>query len=281
MKIGYVVLAHKRPDLIFRLVERLGVSPVAIHIDKKSDIFPEVEKYASGMSSVTLLRRHTCHWSLFGHVAATLEGMRWASAADCDYTFLLTGQCYPLKTQSQIRSEVEALEGKSVIRHLPLPRAGWTNGGFDRVDRVHFRLLGKLKSVRRPKRKPPAGLRLYGGFSYWCLSRACVRHVLSTLDSDPSIRRYFHRTHAPDEMIFHSILASSELASSLIDEAPHYVDWTGGGAHPKLLATEDVKPALASGRWFARKFEDQAVLDVIDAAIERGDMTMARVPGVG
>lgn len=49
-----------------------------------------------------------------------------------------------------------------------------------------------------------------------------------------------------------------------------YVDWTGGGDHPKVLTLRDLDALLASSKLFARKFDptvDEVVLDRLDATV--------------
>lgn len=212
MKPGYIISAYKRPDLLIRLVETLGTSPVAIHVDKKSDIFDHLKIKIGSRSNVTLLPRHVCYWGLFGHVAASIEGMKWFSDTSCDYAILLTGQCYPLKSNNHIEMELASLNGRSVIEIGKFPRAKWQNddGGFKRLNRFFFSIdhplykklrffdfisnevgpdevVRRVRSVRLWNRGPPQGLHPYGGSGYWCLSK----NVLSTfLDILMPIRKW-------------------------------------------------------------------------------------------
>jgi len=46
-----------------------------------------------------------------------------------------------------------------------------------------------------------------------------------------------------------------------------YIDWSGGGSHPKLLLTEDYEKIIATDNIIGRKFNmdiDENILDLLD-----------------
>ena len=278
-KPAYIISAYKRPDLLFRLVTALENAPVAIHIDRKSDIFSAVQAPLQASRRTTLLRRHVCHWGLFGHVRASLEGMIWFLKTDADYAILLTGQCYPLKTQQEIEADLDDLAGKSIMETTAFPKPewlGWNDGGFRRIDRYYFQLGSQRRALKPWARHIPGGLHPHGGSGYWCLSRAAVEYVVSYLRAHPEITRFFSTTLIPDEMFFQTILANSVLRGDIISALIHYTDWSAGGGSPAVLTLDTLPAIMASGAWFARKFEDIPVLDRIDAL--RNDRTGAAPP---
>lgn len=69
-------------------------------------------------------------------------------------------------------------------------------------------------------------------------------------------------------MYFNTVLAGAE-GLTIRDQNFRYLDWTGGGPHPKTLGHEDVPAMLDSGCHFARKLPwDEPLLDLIDAAVD-------------
>lgn len=289
MKPAYIISAYKRPDLLIRLVKSLGANPVAIHVDKKSDIFDFLKSELSGLYNVTFLPRHTCYWGLFGHVLASLEGMKWFRTTSCDYAILLTGQCYPLKSNGEIEHLLSNLNGKSIIEFEKFPKPNWnhSDGGYKRLDRFHFSIhhplykrmkwinflsvevarsevLRQVRTIKLLRRTTPCGLHPYGGSGYWCLSRMCVDYVLDFVQKYPKVRRFFSTTFVPDEMFFQTILANSPLKSHLINSTIHYMDWSSNQPHPAVLDMSHLEAARRSGAWFARKFEDSDVIDNIE-----------------
>ena len=295
MKPAYIISAHKRPDLLIRLVESLSPNPISIHVDKKSDIFESLCKTLRSHTNVAFLPRHTSYWGLFGSVQSNLEGMKWFAQTSCDYAISLTGQCYPVKTNDDIELELTGLKGKSLIEAKKFPLAEWGNdyGGYKRLDRFYFsanhplykklrrfdvisrelgtdEVLRQVRYLRLWKRKPPLNMHPYGGCAYWCLSRQCVEYILGYLTTHPEVSRFFSTTFAPDEMFFQTILANSAFETDLISSSIHYTDWSEKKSNPAILGKAQVPAAIASGAWFGRKFDDMEVLDHIDQLRKNG-----------
>lgn len=270
VKPAYIISAYRRPDLLLRLAAVLGKAPIAIYIDRKSDIFARVEAKCAQAPNITLLRRHVCHWGLFGHVRASLEGMAWfLEKTKADYAILLTGQCYPVKTQVQIERDLIDLKGRSILETTAFPKpewAGWNEGGLRRIDRFYFHLGASQmpRAIKLWRRRLPDGLSPHGGSGYWCLSRAAVEYILSYIRAHPEVLRFFSTTLIPDETFFQTILANSPLKDSIISALIHYTDWSAGGGSPAILNEEMLPSAITSGAWFARKFEDLKILNLVD-----------------
>ena len=266
---AYIISAYKRPDLLFRLVSALGDAPTAIHVDRRSPIFYEVHERLGGLDHIELLQRHVCKWGRFGHVRASLKGLRWLRQTDCSHAILLTGQCYPLVSKAEIARELRDLGQRSRIRMQPFPLPQWANerGGYDRVERIYFQLWGSetMRFLPRVRRRVPRGLHPWGGGGYWCMSRRHADHVLDTVDRVPGLRRFFERTLIPDETFFHTILGNSEHAGEIENEKTHFIKWVPVSPSPKTLQVQDLAEAFASRAWFGRKFDDEAVLDAIDS----------------
>lgn len=289
MKPGYIISAYKRPDLLKRLVESLGANQIAIHIDKKYNIADFTATGLGDLPNVTFLPQHTCYWGLFGHVLASLEGMKWFLSTSCDYAILLTGQCFPLKSNEEIEFLLSELKGRSIIEFEKFPKSGWehSDGGYKRLDRFYFsvhhplykkfklfdflsvevarsEVLRQVRSIKMQRRTVPFGLHPYGGSGYWCLSRSSVSYVVDYLKAHPGLQRFFATTFVPDEMFFQTILANSPFKDELINSPIHYMDWSLNQPHPAVLNVTQLQAAFSSGAWFARKFEDSDVLDHIE-----------------
>ncbi len=122
-------------------------------------------------------------------------------------------------------------------------------------------------SVRRAL---PAGLEPFTGSAHWCLSRACLEQVAELRTSRPGVVQFFRRVAVPDETFFQTVLLSSPLAGTVVNDDLRYIDWSGGSNSPRVLTSQDLGVLLESGDLFARKFDprvDAAVLDGLDAAL--------------
>lgn len=276
MQPAYIISAYKRPDLLFRLVEALESAPISIHVDRKSKIWAEVKGRVGNYPNVTLLPRHVCHGGLFGHVQASIEGLKWFADTKSDYAVLLTGQCYPIKTKEFIERAIEGLDGRSLIESSAFPKAEWmssANGGYSRIEHYYFKIPRRVwpRAFKPWKRRLPYNLHPYGGSSYWCLSREAVEYILEYIASHPKFVRYCKTTLIPDEFFFQTILGNSPLRETVISKLMHYTDWSKGGPNPALLTKNELSTVMKSDAWFARKFDDVETLNAIDAILRAPD----------
>lgn len=282
MNIAYVISAYKLPGQVARLVRRLAApgTSFVVHVDRNSPrhVAAAMEAGVRDLRDVRFLPRHRCYWGGFGHVRASLKGVEdlLARRVDFDYVVLLTGQDYPLRRADEIAAALEAAAGMSFMSSWPLPRPGWDGrDGLDRVERWHYVGPGGLH-ISVPRRRA-LDIPVRGGSPYWCLARPAVEHVQATVRARPEIVRFFEHAYIPDELFFQTVLGASPYTASIVDDNLRYIDWSATPA-PKILTMDDLPALLASGKLFARKFDetvDAEVLDALDAHAAR-ETTTAR-----
>jgi Core-2/I-Branching enzyme len=280
MKIGYIITAHTLPDHLVRLVRRLESDDARffIHVDRRAPdgVMSAVDRDLAGRADVQLVRRHRVQWASFSQLQAVLEGvyalLAWPERID--YGVLLTGQDYPLRAPAAIESTLADAAGRSFMVYRP------SAGRFlERVTRWHWHgeILGRRARVPnrfvplKVRRSLPNGLAPYTGFAHWCLSRECLEYVAMC---NPELTRFFRWSSSPDETYFQTILMSSPLADTLVNDDLRYVDWSDGGASPRVLTSWDLERMLRSSALFARKFDprvDPNVIDALDAHIDHDD----------
>ena len=271
MKIGYIITAHTLPDQLVRLVRRLESDNARffIHVDGRApdEVMSVVNRELAGRADVQLVRRHRVHWASFSQLQAVLEGVRALLAwpEPLDYGVLLTGQDYPLQAPAAIETKLADAAGRSFIVYRP------STGRFlERVTLRHWHgeVLGRRVRVPnrfvplKVRRTLPPGLTPYTGFAHWCLSRECLEYVAAR---DPEVTSFFRWSSSPDEAYFQTILMSSPLAETLVNDDLRYVDWSEGGPSPRVLTSWDLERMLRSSALFARKFDSHVDPDVIDA----------------
>lgn len=286
--LAYIISAYRNLPQLARLVERVSTerSVVYVHVDKKTDDaeYGVLERTCAGRPGVHLLERHVCHWGGFGHVRATLKGIDalLASGSDFEHVVLLTGQDYPIKPQAEIERFFAGHRGTSFMAYNELPSEWWSpRGGLDRIEYRHSRW--RWHHLRLPwKRRFPAGLTAYGGGAYWNLSRACVEYVARFVRSRPDVLDFFQHVDIPDETFFQTVLMSSELAGSVVNDNLRYIDWTRG-PRPACLVAGDLPALRASPKLFARKFDvfhDAEIFDLVDAELlQEPDRATPSAPG--
>lgn len=284
MRIAYIISAYRNPAQVVRLVQRLASAPnvILVHVDRRSPpaVFDVIRTPLEPLPNVRFLPRHSCRWGDFGHVQATLAGIRElvTSGVAYDMLVLLTGQDYPIKPDSMIASTLEQGHGKSFVEWFPLPAPQWALGGLNRIERWHVWPAGHHLTfpplngalARLPfRRRFPGGYRPFGGSSYFCLTRRHVEYIAEFVQREPAFVRFFRNAHIPDELFFQTLLLNAPLGDELVNANQHLIDWPPGARSPQLFGPADVERLVTSPKLFARKFDTIADLDVLDRIDER------------
>lgn len=299
MHIVYIISAYKLPYLLVRLVHRLqsGNATFFIHVDKKTplNIFKQMTDGLQFSENVYFLKRHNCYWGDFGHVEASLQGIEELLKRDIyfDYAVLLTGQDYPLKKNDDIETFFEKNNDYSFIKYASPPDKNWVG---DRLEYWHYHIFGKhirfpmdaqsgkfiilKKLLNLPfsgKRESPPGLDLYGGSSYWNLSREAIYYISDYVDRNPDFVRFFRRTYISDEFFFQTILLNSHLKEKIVNDDLRHIDWSGRyGAYPTIFRKDDFNELRSSSKLFARKFDSSVDSDVLDMLDEKASSSARR-----
>lgn len=263
MRIAYLILCHKHPDQVRRLVEELdddGVNFV-IHVDKRSaGLRPQLEQMLSGRKNVSFARQLPCYWGRFSIVEATLSAMKLALEQPFDYAVLLSGQDYPVKSRRTIRQFFADRRGREFIESFSLlqPNRWSGNAGVFKPERRAFSFVlgfrSRLWSTGWQRRFPLDHVP-YGGAQWWALTREAIDYIVEFVAAQPAYARYFRFAMAPDEMFFQSILSNSPFRERIADRVTYDCWHHPDPPYPKILTDEDFS-ALREPAWlFARKFD--------------------------
>ena len=120
MKIAYVILAHKNPQQVSRLIEALtwDEEQFFIHVNKSSSQEPFLDSLRLlRHKSISIIRKNVALYSPphFGLVTAFLNSLAevLSHSSRFDYLILLSGQDYPIQPNDKIRSYPAETEGAS------------------------------------------------------------------------------------------------------------------------------------------------------------------------
>jgi len=289
MNIVYIILAHKYPDQLVRLVKKLQASNVTIliHLDKNMDnsSVEQIKSMLNGFMNIHLLPRYYVRWGGFSLSRASNAAISQIirQKYPCDYAILLSGQDYPIKSHGSLVQFLENNRGKSFMDQHPLPYENWRSGGIPRIQKWHFGLTWVTNPILRnklkhylelcfnkvlPNRPFPGGFRPYGGSTWWGLSRDCLEYINSFNHAHPGFIRFFNYVGNASELFYQTVLMNSPLASQVENRELTYTDWSRGGSNPKILLVEDFEQLVKSDKFFARKFDaniDSQILDMLDA----------------
>jgi Core-2/I-Branching enzyme len=276
MRFACLIVTYTSAELTTRMIKKMdnGDFDFYIHLDKKVDI--NTHSALFDMPNVIFIKdRIDVKWAGYTVVQASFNGLKEIRASGKKYEFinLLSGQDYPLKSADYISKFLSAQVGKQLIKHWDF-ETEWDEA-FARIHKYHFtdtefkgRYLLQRIINSIVKRKPPTDLRFYGTSStFWTLSPECAYYVMDYCTSRPKFERFLKFTWGSDEFIFQTIIMNSHWKEQVHNNNYRYIDWSGGGSHPKLLTTEDYEKIIATDNILGRKFNmdaDTHVLDLID-----------------
>lgn len=262
MKIAYLVLAHKAPEQIIRLINRLNYKDTYffIHIDKNASdsVYRPVYKEFKKCKNVFFIKRIKCAWADFSLVQATINGIKEVlnSGIDINYTILLSGQDYPIKTNEYIKTFLENKKGSCYIYNFSMPKPGWHNGLIHNIPK-EYTLSSEIEN-------------LYGGSQWWGLTKECLEYIIDFIDKNKGYVDYCKKMFVPDEIFFHSIIMNSRYKDNVINDGLRYIDWDSMPPpknHPATLSEKYFPILSASPHLFARKMDmefDANIFELID-----------------
>ncbi|MFB6456059.1 beta-1,6-N-acetylglucosaminyltransferase [Chitinophaga sp. Hz27] len=280
MRIAFIILAHKNPEQLLQLLRRLSHPRVDcyVHLDARADTLAFTE--AAQLPQVYFIPgRIKVHWAGFSMVKATLNSLDVVLGSRRKYLniSLLSGLDYPLRPIHEIVDFFTIHQGNEFLDIMPEKEVAAT---ISKLDRYHFediQFKGKYFLTRwinriMPSRKCPMNFTFTGGSQWWSLSEDCLRFCKEFLEEQPSFIKYFRYTWGSDEFIFHTIIMNNpEWSKKVVRDNLRYIDWSARQASPKVLGPGDLPNMIASGKFFARKFDTNIhpnILNKVDALLE-------------
>jgi len=299
MQKNYLILAHKNPLQLSRMIERLddGASKFFIHLDAKTPIEP-FTACLEGAHIRFIEPRERCVWGDFSIVRATIHLMEAASKEQGVF-ILMSGQDYPIQSQGYINAflvsnkefdfiEIEPLEEKwkpkmvkDKLEHyhiLHSEERGHSNcyapfrhcSVFQKVRTLMHLLKGRLsrKNFRLlcslPKRVAPFE-RQYAGSQFWAFSERTFYAVLHYIrEHKAALEEYYKYTSSPDEIYFHSVLMDLVAKDSTI-KLKEQITYVNYFRKNNVFVTEDFdKLTSAKGKIFARKFDTDIDIEILN-----------------
>ena len=299
MQKNYLILAHKNPLQLSRMIERLddGASKFFIHLDAKTPIEP-FAACLEGAHIRFIDKRERCVWGDFSIVRATIRLMEAASEEQGIF-ILMSGQDYPIQSQGYINDflernkefdfiEIEPLEEKwkpkmvkDKLEHyhiLHSEERGHSNcyapfshcSVFQKLRTLMHLLKGRLSMKNfkllcsLPKRVAPFE-RQYAGSQFWAFSERTFYAVLNYIrEHKAALEGYYKYTSSSDEIYFHSVLMHLVAKDSTI-KLKDPITYVNYFRKNNVFITEDFeKLSSAKGKLFARKFDTDIDIEILN-----------------
>jgi hypothetical protein len=295
--VAYLVVSHRNPEQVLRLVRVLREGPsaeVLVRHDQRGSPLPAAEIEAAG--GLALDAGGGFEWGRWSQLQTMLRLLEaTADAVDPEWVVVLSGQDYPLRPLAQIAAGLEASGVDAMLggawrleterlppppedefflryayRHFPAPSwAPRVRGGLRRL--AYLRecpppqppLLG-LRRLSTPFRH---GLGCFVSSDWLTLRRPALDALLRAAREHRRLVRHYRRSWIPTESFYATVLCNDASLRVAPDNRrflsfPHELS-----PHPETLTGADLDRLGGSDCDFARKFDteiDAAVLDVLD-----------------
>lgn len=299
MQKNYLILAHKNPLQLGRMIERLddGASKFFIHLDAKTPIEPFAACLEGGHIRF-IEPRERCVWGDFSIVRATIHLMEAASKEQGIF-ILMSGQDYPIQSQGYINAFSESNKGFDFIEIEPLEEKWKPKMVKDKLEHYHIlhseergnsncyapfahcSVFQKLRTLMHllkgrlsrknfrllcslPKRVAPFE-RQYAGSQFWAFSERTFYAVLHYIrEHKAALEEYYKYTSSPDEIYFHSVLMHLVAKDSTI-KLKEQITYVNYFRKNNVFVTEDFdKLTSAKGKLFARKFDTDIDIEILN-----------------
>lgn len=288
MKIAYIILVHKNPKQVARLINRLNTENVifSIHVDlnaNQDEFEKEIFLENINHDNIHFLKtRFKPRWGGFNTIKAAvclIESVLKFNPSEIVY---ISGQDYPIMNNENIEQYLLKNRGNVLIEYEPaslelkIPNstnryyfADYFNynpkGSFNSKE---VPLLARILSKILPKRSFIKDIKPYIGRQWFILPLDVAKFIVAEYKSNKKLRNFYKYTIHPAEMYFQTLLLNSKFANRVINLRTIFADYNA--PNPIVWRAEHIQTLKEQSMPFARKFDqtiDSKILDLIDDEI--------------
>jgi hypothetical protein len=266
--IGYVILVHRYPEQFKRLFRAIydPRNHYVVHVDKSSGPALEagIRSFLLPYDNADVLVGKKALWGGYSLVDAELRGIERLLQMGRNWTHFinLSGQDFPLKTQSEIMARLATNKGREFIKVLDQEKER-----PDTMDRVGAFAIEFENHIERTKNFRPflSNATPYIGNQWMIVSRTFCEFVCH----DPKVdrfKRFYENTFIADEGFFQTVMMNTTVHGEIVNDDLRMIDWVPDGdikLRPRTYVTGDAAELLASNNLFARKFDEMVDGDII------------------
>ncbi len=275
--IAYFILVHRLPEQFKRMFKAIydPANHYLIHVDKSSGpkLEADIAAFVSPYQNTAMLKGQKANWGGYSLVDAELRGMKQLLAMNDEWSHYinLSGQDFPLKSQSYIKDYLTKNKGKEFIRVLN--QAQLRPDTMHRVKQVCVEVMGRI--VRTPiARHFLKGAIPYIGTQWKIVSREFCEYACHAPEAD-RFKRFYKNSFIADESFFQTLMMNGAPHGKIVRDDLRMIDWVPDGdikLRPRTFGSEDAGALVNSPNLFARKFdaqEDSKILDILERHIAR------------
>lgn len=260
MKIAYHLALHKNLGQALDLLDAVWTpeDTFLVHIDLKTD-----DRYVEGFArhvqqtgktaNVFQQDRKRIFWAtpsiMHLHLSGILKLLRLER--DWDYYINLSGQDFPLKKISQLKSFLSSNPNMNYIEVMGTDE--W-NLPDERIRNYYVVIGGKQRKIWG-NRRIPQDIKFYGGSVYLMLTRKFCEFI----EKYPLTKRlvkFLRLSKIPDEILFQTLIMASPFRDLVDKNNYRHVKWDSpNDGHPVIYTMEHFEELRNSPYFFAKKFD--------------------------
>jgi hypothetical protein len=273
--IAYLLLVHRFPDQferLFRAVHHLDHHYV-VHVDANADpaVSRQIEAFLAAYPNAALLESKPALWGGYSLVDAELRGMAKLLEMGSAWEFFinLSGQDFPLKSQSAIRVFLGRNRGREFIRAVDQEKV--RPDTMARVRNVVVELRNRIIRTILP-RPFLHGVTPYIGNQWMIVSRRFCEFACHDVQAE-RYKRFYRNTFIADEGFFQTLMMNTTEHGEVVGDDLRTIDWIPDGdikLRPRTFTSADVHLLKAGKDLFARKFDediDSEILTLLERRI--------------
>lgn len=266
--IGYLILVHRFPKQFKRLFKAIydPRNSYVVHVDKNSGemLDADIRDFLKPYSNAEVMEGHAALWGGYSLVEAELRGMEHLLAMDGNWSHFinLSGQDFPLKTQTQIMAYLRAHPDREYIKVLDQEKI--RPDTMRRIGEFVIERGGQIEQTLT-MRSFLDGAIPYIGNQWMIVSRAFCNFICHDVRAD-RYKAFYRNTFIADEGFFQTVMMNTPVHGEIVNDDLRMIDWVPDGdikLRPRTYLREDAVALKASHNLFARKFEQDVDGDIL------------------
>lgn len=286
VSIAYILQVHRGPGQINKFIRQLAAdrhSDIYIHIDRKSMRAISHEIMSGG--NIEIIKDNVeVIWGDISQVDATLSLLKSQKKSRKKYDFVCFRSGQDLLVRNGLHNHLKRNKGKIFMNAKKIENSAsesyfwkvqWPKFTRHRYDSIFhpYRILRPaliglynlgVNIIPNRNRLP---MNVYRGSSWFCIPFEVAEYIIDYLEKNPWYYEAFRNALAPDEYFFQTIIMNSPYASGIVCDNLTYLNFGksySDNNHPVTLKMKDLPEIEASGKFFARKFDESVDKEIIE-----------------
>ena len=271
--IAYLILVHRYPGQFKRLFRAIyhPANYYLVHVDRRSAVGlqTEIQDFLSSFANASLQKSQSILWGGYSLVDAELRGIEELLKISSEWEFFinLSGQDFPLKSQTHIQEFLSRNRGNDFIRVVN--QSEFRPDTLSRIENYFIELGNRILHIPI-KRLYLRGVIPHIGNQWMILSRKFCEFVCYSPEVE-SFKRFYRHTFISDEGFFQTVIMNTSYKGIIVSDDKRIIDWVPLGTiklRPRDFTSKDAEFLLASQGLFARKFDetvDGGILSILES----------------